>query len=125
MWEWLTDSAVWALIGSVVVLLLLFLGGDWVQGRIEKVVPEKWRERAHKNLRLAFWTINGIMLAIIVLAAAVIVISRKGIYAMVTPETIEAWFLEHGPGILVILAVGLGLWFALKELLPPLLRYTV
>jgi len=122
MWEWITDSAVWALIGSVVVLLLLFLGGDWVQDRVEKAVPEKWRERAHKNLRLAFWTINGIMLASIALAAAAFIIAREGIYAVLTPETIQRWFLEHGPGILVILVVGVGLWFVLKKLLPPLLR---
>jgi len=122
MWEWLTTSAVWVLIVSAVVLLLLFFGGDWVQGRMEKAVPEKWRERVHSSLRLAFWTVGGIMLVIIALAAAAFIIAHEGIYAILTPETIEAWFLEHGPGILVILAVGLGLWFVLKKLLPPLLR---
>jgi len=122
MWAWITTSAVWALIGSAIILLLLFFGGDWVQGRLEKAVPEKWRERAHRSLRLAFWTIGGSMLVVIAVAVAAFIIAREGIYAILTPEKIEGWFLEHGPGILVILVVGVGLWFALKKLVPPLVR---
>jgi len=40
-----------------------------------------------------------------------------------TPVT--DWLLQHGIRILIILLVGTGLWFALKKLLPPLLRRAV
>ncbi len=40
-----------------------------------------------------------------------------------TPVT--DWLLQHGIRILIILLVGLGLWFTLRKLLPPLVRRTV
>jgi len=40
-----------------------------------------------------------------------------------TPVT--DWLLQHGTRILIILLVGAGLWFALKKLLPPLVRRSV
>ena len=40
-----------------------------------------------------------------------------------TPVT--DWLLQHGTRILIILLLGGGLWFALKKLLPPLVRRTV
>ena len=39
--------------------------------------------------------------------------------------TVVNWLLEHGTRILIILVVGLGLWLALKRLLPPMLRRTL
>jgi len=35
------------------------------------------------------------------------------------------WLLQHGTRILIILLVGVGLWFALRKFLPPLIRRTV
>lgn len=40
-----------------------------------------------------------------------------------TPVT--DWLLQHGTRILIILLVGVGVWFTLKKLLPPLVRRTV
>ena len=39
--------------------------------------------------------------------------------------TVVNWLVEHGTRILIILVVGLGLWLALKRLLPPMLRRTL
>ncbi len=88
-------------------------------------MPDKWYKRVRRSLRLVFWTINGIILVIIVLAVAAIIISREGVHAVVTPEIIQKWLLEHGVSILVILVVGVGLWFVLKRLLPPMVRNTM
>ena len=38
---------------------------------------------------------------------------------------ITDWLLQHGTRILVIVLIGIGLWFALKKLLPPLLRRSI
>jgi len=35
------------------------------------------------------------------------------------------WLLQHGTRILIILLVGVGVWFTLKKFLPPLVRRTV
>ena len=40
-----------------------------------------------------------------------------------TPVT--DWLLQHGIRILIILVLGVGLWFALKKILPLLLRRTI
>jgi len=36
--------------------------------------------------------------------------------------TVVSWLLEHGIRILIILVLGVALWFTLKKLLPPLVR---
>jgi small conductance mechanosensitive channel len=41
---------------------------------------------------------------------------------MVSSETIQAWFLEHGISIIIILVVGVVLWIVLKQTLPPMVR---
>ncbi len=44
---------------------------------------------------------------------------------MIDWTLVTGWLLLHGTRILIILAVGVGLWFALKKLLPPLMRRTM
>jgi len=44
---------------------------------------------------------------------------------MIDWTVVTDWLLEHGTRILIILVVGLGLWFTLKKLLPTLLRRTM
>ena len=40
-------------------------------------------------------------------------------------DAVVGWLLEHGTRILIILVVGVVLWFALKKSLPPLVRRTL
>lgn len=44
---------------------------------------------------------------------------------MIDWTLVTDWLLQHGTRILIILAVGFALWFALKKLLPPLVRRTM
>lgn len=39
--------------------------------------------------------------------------------------TVNTWMIEHGIKILIIVAVGAGLWFALNKVLPPLVGRTM
>ena len=125
MWEWFITNSVWTPIVSIVVLLILLFLGERIRSSIEEALPKNWHKRVHRSLRLAFWIIEGIILAIIVLAVVAIIMSEEGVHAMVTPETIQGWFLEHGTSILTILVVGVLSWFALKRFLPPLVRHTM
>jgi len=38
---------------------------------------------------------------------------------------VVSWLLEHGTRILIVLVLGVGVWFTLKKSLPPLLRRTM
>jgi len=122
MWEWFTNISVWVLIAAGFVLTLLLLFRERIQDKIVKAVPEQWRERVRGNATVVFWTIEGITFAIVVLALTAITLSRRGIHTMLTPEMIQGWFLEHGSSILIIVVVGIALWYALKKFLPPVLH---
>ncbi|MFC1937052.1 mechanosensitive ion channel domain-containing protein [Chloroflexota bacterium] len=125
MWDWFTANGIWILIASGIVLVVLLLVGERLRSNIEKAAPEKWQKRTHRSVTIAFWTIEGIALVTIALALAAIIISREGIHALVTTETVQRWFLEHGTSILAILAAGVALWYAWKRFLPGLVRRTV
>ena len=125
MLEWFIINSVWTLIASTVVLLLLLVIGGQIRDKIEKVLPKKWYRGAHRSLSIGLWTIDGIILVIIVLAVVSIIVSREGAAAIVTTETIQKWFLEHGISIFAILVLGVGLWFALDRFLPLLVRRTM
>ena len=124
MWEWFTINSVWVFIASAFVLIILLFIRDRVRSDIAKVASEK-QKRARRNTTLAFWIIEGISLVIVIAALVAIILSREGARAMITPETIQSWLLEHGTSILIILLVGVGLWFALQKFLPPLVRRTM
>ena len=96
MWEWFTTSSVWFFIASAIVLILLFFFRGRVGNKLTKAASEEKRESIRRSITVAFWTIEGIALGVIVLALVAITLSREGIHAIVTPETIESWFLEHG-----------------------------
>lgn len=125
MWQWFTANGIWIVIASGIGLILLLFIRERVQGIIEKAAAKKPHKTLEKNVNLTVWVIGGILLVIIALALAAVITSREGVKAVITPETIEQWFLEHGIFILSILLVGIGLWYALRHFLPPLVRRTV
>jgi small-conductance mechanosensitive channel len=125
MLEWFAINSVWTLIASTAVLLLLLFVGRQIRDKIEKALPKKWHRGAHRSLSIGLWTIEGIILVIIVLAVVSIIMPREGAAAIVTTETIQKWFQEHGVSIFAILVLGVGLWFALDRFLPLLVRRTM
>ena len=125
MWGWFTANSLWILIVSGVLIVFFLFIGERVRDKVVKAISEERRERVGRNITIAFWTIEGIALVIVALAFAAITLSRRGVYATITPETLQKWFLEHGTSILLILGVGIILWLALKRFLPPLLNRTM
>jgi len=125
MWDWFVTNAILILICSAIGLILLLVARHRVIATLEKATPKKKYETLERYINLAVWVTGGISLVIIATAVAAVIISQEGVAAMVTPDATKAWFLEHGAKLLVILVVGVGLWFALRELLPPLVRRTI
>ena len=122
MWEWFTTHSVWILVAFGFLLFLLFFFGEWVRENIVKKIPEERRKRSQRIVTTIFRTAEGIVLGIVAVAFIALTLSREGVKGTVTPETIQGWFLEHGTSILIILVVGVGVWYAFKRSLPALLQ---
>jgi small-conductance mechanosensitive channel len=125
MWGWFTANSTWVLVIAGLVVLLLFFFSERTRGIIGRLVPENLQEKTFGSINTVFWTIEGIAVAIMVLAFVAITLHREGVHAMITQQTIEGWFLERGIGIIIILLVGVVLWAVLKKILPPLVRRVI
>ena len=118
MWGWFIDNGVWVLIcASIVVVLLLFFH-ERVRNFISRIEPEKWQKKAFGSITSVFWTIEGIAVAVVVLAFIAIVLSEQGVAAMINPDDIRNWFTGHGINNIIIIIVGLVLWMVIKRTLP-------
>jgi len=125
MWDWFTNNGIWILIISAIVLILLLFVRQRVQDSIEKATPKKWHKTLEKCMRLTVWVTGGILLVIIALALTAVIMSREGVHAVITPETIQRWFLEHGILIFVIILVSYMAYRLLKVVLPEIIERSV
>ena len=122
MWGWFSANSIWILFCAGLVLLLLLFFMERVRDGIAKLVPERLQKSTYGNTTIIFWTIEGIAFVVMALAFVAITLSREGARAMITPQTLQMWFIEHGISIIIILLVGVALWAASKRFLPPLVR---
>jgi len=125
MWEWFTANGIWILVASGIGVIVLLFTRQKVQGRIEKIAEKERRNTLERSMRMSTWAIGGILLAIIVLALTAIILSREGISATVTPETVQKWFLEHGILIIVIILVSYLVYRVLKVVIPEIVERSV
>ena len=122
MWQWFTTNSIWILVAFGFLLFLLFFFGERIRENIIKKMPEERRKRSQRIITTVFRTAEGIVLGIVAVAFIALTLSREGVKGTVTTETIQGWFLEHGTSILIILVVGVGVWYAFKRSLPALLQ---
>ena len=125
MWQWFTIYAVWILIASAFVLVLVLVVQRQIRERIKKTAPKKWHHSLERGMRLAVWVTEAIALVIAALALAAIIMSREGVHAMVTPETIQKWFLGHGVPIFTIILFSYLLHRMSKVAIPQIVERTV
>jgi len=125
MWEWFVANGIWLLIVSAVVSMLFLFNRNRLYELIKKVGPETWDKAEVKTVKTIIWIIEAVGLLVIAVAISAIIMSREGIRAMVTPETIQAWLLGHGVIILVIILVSYLLYRLLKLLIPEIVERTV
>jgi len=117
MWEWFTTNSVWILIASAVVLTMLLFARDRIQASLQKAAKKApgW---LHPSTTLAFWIIASITLIVIATAVVAIILSRQGVLAMVTPQTIQRWLLEHGTINIITIVVSYLIYRVLKLAIP-------
>jgi len=117
MWEWFTTNSVWILIASAVVLIMILFARDRIQASIKKAA-EKTPKWINPSATLAFWIIASITLIVIATAVVAIVLSRQGVLAIVTPQTIQRWLLEHGTINIITIVVSYLIYRILKLAIP-------
>jgi small-conductance mechanosensitive channel len=122
MWEGFTNHSIWILVIAGLVVFILLLFSDRVRNLISRLEPEKWHKKAFGGITFIFWAIEGIAVILMVLAFVAITLSREGVRSLITTQTIQTWFLEHGINNVIVLIVGVLLWLVLKRVIPPLIR---
>jgi len=63
-------------------------------------------------------TLDAVIVAVIAAAAIAITVAREGPEALITPESIQVWFMSHGLLILLIAAIGYLLYRLIRTALP-------
>ncbi len=122
MWEWFVDKSVWVLIVSAVLVILLLFFNDKVRDVLTGMFKEENREKARRNINIVFWVLEGIFTVIMILSFIGMTFSGDSTAPIVTGEEVKRWVLDSGVAIIIILLVGIALWLALKNLLPPLVN---
>ena len=124
MWQWFTANSIWILVFSGIVLTMLLVARGRVQASIQRAA-KIWPRQLHLSASLAFWIIASITLIVIAIAAMAIILSREGILAMITPQTVQRWLLEHGIINLVTIAVSYLIYRVLKLAIPEIVVRSV
>ena len=88
---------------------------------------EQYGKRFHAHLLLQMLDPLVVVLDIIILitigaAAIAITLAREGPEALVTPDAIRVWFMEHGLLVLLIMAISYLLWQVLKSAIPSIVK---
>jgi len=122
MWDWITSNSWWLFIVSALALIVLLIIKGRVQSNIESLVSKSRAAGMHKWTNVVFWTLEGTALAFIGITGIAIILSREGIYNLITVSMVQQWLLEHGTRVLITLLVGFVLWYALRRFLPPVIQ---
>ncbi len=118
MWEWFTANSIWFLSAAAIGLTLLIFIRNRIKDRFEKLALEKRNERRHRILTRAFLAIGGILLVTIIVSVVAIITSHEGALAIITPQTIQEWLLEHGIIILAYIIISYFIYRLLKLVIP-------
>ncbi len=122
MWQGFIDNGIWILVGASIAVVLLLFFRDRVRSGMRKLTPAKWQREDHENINIAFWAFESIGVALMLLGFVGLIFSETGVGASITGEAIQAWFLDHGLTVLIIIVVGIVFWIVLKQAMPPLVR---
>jgi small-conductance mechanosensitive channel len=117
VWAWFTANGLWILIWSIVALVILVVSLQRVEDRIEQA-GKKEPSVLHRRLRICLRVLIGVSLGFVAIAAVAVVSSDQGAAAVVNRQTIETWFLEHGPYIIAVLAIAYLLYRLARLLMP-------
>ncbi len=117
-WQWFTTYSIWVLLFSALALALLVFGRPRLRARLQHVSPRNRAQVLQRVCDAVIATLDGLILIVIAAAAISITLSRGGPQALMTPETIKLWFMEHALLVLLIAAIACLLYLLLKSVVP-------
>ncbi|MBN1152716.1 MAG: mechanosensitive ion channel family protein [Dehalococcoidia bacterium] len=118
LWNWFTASAIWILMGAALALALLVYGRPRLLDWLGRVVHSSHAASVRKLSSITIAILDGVIIAVIATAAVAITLTREGPEALITPESIRAWFVSHGLLILLIAAISFLLYRVIKTAIP-------
>ncbi len=122
MWEWILGYSVWMLMASAIALAVLLGGKPICNRRVERISDKARKARVRRVVDGVFWTLDGVVLVVVGAAAIATVVSREGAEALITPESLKVWFIQHGIFVLLIAAFSYLGYRAVKLGMPHLVR---
>ncbi len=106
LWHWFSTNSIWILIGAALALATLVYGRPRLHGGLERTGLAARAPGLPRACDAVIATLDTIILGVIALAAVALTLTREGPEALITPESIQLWFMSHGLLILLIAAIG-------------------
>ena len=122
LWMFFTTYSVGILVAAVVALIILLVSSQRVNDRIAVECTEKPAHPSRLRLRKSLQVGLGVAIGFAVIAAVAVVSSHEGSAGIVTRDTIEGWFVAHGPYIIAIIAIAFILQRLARWLVPKMAR---
>jgi moderate conductance mechanosensitive channel len=118
LWNWFSTHSIWILMGATLALAVLMYGRPRLLDRVSRTGQSARARRLHSICDAVIVALDGAILVVIATAAVAITVSREGPEALITPESIQVWFITHGLLILLIAAIGYLLYRLIRTALP-------
>jgi small-conductance mechanosensitive channel len=122
MVDWFVNNAIWVLVASSALMIIGLIFTQRFKKIIAKIEPNKWHEKAIVGITSVFWIIESIIILVVILAFIAMFLESGSGTPMISQNDLETWFADHGINIILIIIVGIILWFLVKRVLPPLIN---
>ncbi len=110
---------------AAAALAVLIYGRPRLHARLKSVNASSTREKLQKVCDTIIAALDIVVIAIIATAAVAITLEREGPQGIITPESIAAWFLEHGLLVLAIAAIAYLLYRLATTVTPGLVQSSI
>jgi len=122
LWLWFSTHGIWILMGAALALALLVFGRPRLLEWLGRHAHGSQAQRLQRICDVVIALLDAIIVLVIAAAAIAVTLAREGPEALITPESIQLWFVEHGLLIIVIAALGYLLYRLIKTALPSIVE---
>ena len=118
LWAWFNTHSIWILMGAALALAVLVYGRPRLLERLARTGLGSRAPGLQRACDAVIATLDAIILIVIACAAVAITLSREGPEALITPESIQLWFMSHGLLVLLIAAIGYLVYRLIRTVIP-------
>ena len=121
-WQWFSSNSIWILIVSAGALAILIFGRPRVHALLGRISSASRRLFCQRAADAIIVTLDTLILLVIASGAVAITLSREGPGALITPDSIKIWFVEHGLLVLLIVAISYLIYRLIKSAIPSIVE---